>query len=220
MLTRTRIVALLSAGLFLALLVGPTSALAHEHRTIDNGKYDVVVGWDQEPAYAGQKNGASIRISQAGSNPAVPVEGADKTLKISIKQGAATKDFPLRAVFGQPGYYMADIFPTRVGDYQWTFSGTLNGDAVNETFDSADGKFDSVVAPTDLQFPIQTGDPAQLLATTQQAQTDAQNARTLAYVGIGIGVLGLVVAGLAWFSRPRTRGPELGQARSGARLRA
>ena len=129
MMFRTRLFVLLCAGLFLALLAVPASALAHERRTIANGKYDVVVGWDQEPAYVGQKNGATIRISQAGSNPAVPVEGADKTLKVSIKQGASTRDFPLRAVFGQPGYYMADIFPTRVGDYQWTFTGTIRTSA-------------------------------------------------------------------------------------------
>ncbi|MBV9356837.1 MAG: hypothetical protein JO023_15090 [Chloroflexi bacterium] len=202
---RSRFFVLLIAGLLLALLAVPTAALAHEHRTIDNGKYDVVVGWDQEPTYAGQKNGATIRISQAGSNPAVPVEGADKTLKVSIKQGASTREFPLRAVFGQPGYYMADLFPTRVGDYQWTFTGTINGDAVNETFDSADGKFDGVVTPTELQFPIETGDPAQLMAMAQQAQSEAQSARTFAYVGIGIGAVGLLLAGAAWFARPRQR---------------
>src|SRR5689334_20466309 len=129
------------ALLLIGLLVVPTSALAHERRTIGNGKYDVVVGWDVEPAYVGQKNAASIRISQAGSNPAVPVEGADKTLKVQIRQGATTKEFPLRAVFGQTGYYVADIVPTREGDYQWTFVGSINEDQVNDKFDSADGKF-------------------------------------------------------------------------------
>src|ERR687888_136923 len=124
-----------SALLLIALTV-PTSALAHERRTIANGKYDVVVGWDVEPAYEGQKNGASIRISQAGSNPAVPVQGAEKTLKVQIRQGATTKEFPLRAVFGQQGYYVADIVPTREGDYQWTFVGTIGEDQVNDKFDT------------------------------------------------------------------------------------
>src|SRR4051794_41987046 len=96
----------------------PGTALAHERRTIANGKYDVVVGWDVEPAIQSLKNGASIRISEAGSNPAVPVAGAETTLKVQVRQGASTKEFPLRAVFGQPGYYMADIVPTPAGDYQ------------------------------------------------------------------------------------------------------
>src|ERR671934_3158253 len=114
---RTKFAGLPAALLLLTLLL-PASALAHERRTIGNGKYDVVVGWDVEPAYLGQKNGASIRISQAGSNPAVPVTGAEKTLKVQIRQGATTREFLLRAVFGQKGYYVADIVPTRDGDYR------------------------------------------------------------------------------------------------------
>src|ERR1700757_2308567 len=121
------------ALLLIGLLIAPASALAHERRTIGNGKYDVVVGWDVEPAYQGQKNAASIRISQAGSNPPVPIMGAEKTLSVQIRQGSDTHLFPLRSVFGQQGYYVADIVPTRAGDFQWTFVGNINGDAVNDT---------------------------------------------------------------------------------------
>jgi hypothetical protein len=192
-------------ALFLiALFAIPTSALAHERRTIGNGKYDVVVGWDVEPAFTNQKNAASIRISEAGSNPAVPVMGADKTLKVQIRQGAATKEFPLRAVFGQQGYYVADIVPTREGDYQWTFVGTINEDQINEKFDSADGKFNGVGPISDLQFPVTTADASQAAAAqVASAQSDAQNARTLAFVGIGLGVLGLAAGIGAWLARPR-----------------
>ncbi|MBV8718643.1 MAG: hypothetical protein JO318_09105 [Chloroflexi bacterium] len=191
--------------LLLVLLVLPGSALAHERRTIANGKYDVVVGWDVEPTYADMQNGASIRIMQAGTT--TPVTGADKTLKLNIRQGASTKQFSLRAVFGQDGYYIADIVPTRVGDYQWIFTGTINGDQVNETFDTADGKFDAVAAPSALQFPLALPDPAQSGADVQAAQADAQSARTLAYVGIAVGVLGLLVGASAWLIRPRITTP-------------
>src|SRR5919204_6750200 len=135
---RNRLWAGVPALLLIALFLLPGSALAHERRTIGNGKYDVVVGWDVEPAYQGLKNAASIRISQAGSNPAVPIQGAEKTLKVQIRQGATTREFPLRAVFGQPGYYVADILPTRAGDYQWTFVGSIGDDQVNDKFDTAD----------------------------------------------------------------------------------
>jgi hypothetical protein len=197
----------LSAALLLAILIVPTSALAHERRTIGNGKYDVTVGWDVEPAYADFKNGASIRIAQAGSNPPVPVEGADKTLKVQIRQGATTKEFPLRAVFGQAGYYVADIVPTRDGDYQWTFVGSLNGDQVNEKFDTADGKFNKVEPATALQFPQALPDPGQQSAAVAAAQSDAQSARTLAMAGIGVGLVGLLAALAVWLTRPRTAVP-------------
>ena len=197
----------LAAALLLVARIAPTAALAHERRTIGNGKYDVTVGWDVEPAYAGLKNGASIRIAQAGSSPPVPVEGADKTLKVQIRQGATTKEFPLRAVFGQAGYYVADIVPTRDGDYQLTFTGTIDGDQINERFDTADGKFDKVNPATALEFPQALPDPAQTSAAVAAAQADAQSARTLAMVGIGVGLLGLLAAIGAWLSRPRAAVP-------------
>ena len=142
-----------SALLLIALFILPTSVFAHERRTIGNGKYDVVVGWDVEPAYEGLKNAASIRISEAGSNPAVPVVGAEKTLKVQIRQGATTREFPLRAVFGQQGYYVADILPTRAGDYQWTFVGSI-GDAANSgRFSFSIGMSTSVKLVIDCDFP-------------------------------------------------------------------
>jgi hypothetical protein len=206
MKVRTLRAALIGAALLPTLLaLLPATALAHERRTIGNGKYDVVVGWDVEPAYQDMKNGASIRIAQANTNPAVPVQGAEKTLKVQIRQGAQNKEFPLRAVFGQQGYYVADIIPTREGDYQWTFVGSIGDDQINEKFDSADGKFNGVEATTPLQFPLALPDPAQSTAAASSAQSDAQSARTLALVGIGIGVLGLIIAAGALLLRPRGR---------------
>src|SRR5438105_12602944 len=111
-----------------ALRSSPSISLAHERRTIASGKYDVVVGWDSEPAYVNQRNAAGIRISKPGTNPAEPVIGAEKTLKVQIHQGAQVRTFDLRAVFGQPGYYLADILPTRAGDYAWAFTGSIASD--------------------------------------------------------------------------------------------
>ncbi len=202
---RSPLLLALPVALVALLLALPGTALAHERRTIASGKYDVVVGWDVEPAYLGQKNAASIRISQAGSNPAVPVTGAEKTLKLQIKQGASAQEFPLRAVFGQNGYYVADIIPERTGEYQFTFTGSIDGNPVNETFDSADKKFNGVEPTASLQFPASaTADPAQALAAAQQAQADAASARTFGLAGLIVGALGLVAAAGAWLSRPRT----------------
>jgi hypothetical protein len=71
-----------------------------------------------------------------------PIQIADRENAASIH--ASTRNFPLRAAFGQDGSYLADILPTRVGDFQWIFTGTINGDQVNETFDTADGRFGAV----------------------------------------------------------------------------
>jgi hypothetical protein len=201
-LKKSRLAAWLGGSLLLVFMLVPGTALAHERRTIANGKYDVVVGWNVEPPYAGQMNQASIRIMNAGTT--TPVTGADKSLKLAIRQGASTQAFPLKPAFGQDGFYTADIMPTRVGDYQWIFTGDINGDAVNETFDTADGKFDAVQEASAVQFPVSLGDPAQNVASVEAAQADAQSARTLAVVGIVLGVLGILVGVGAWFMRPRT----------------
>jgi len=201
---RTRLA--LPAVLLLAALMLPMSASAHERRTIAGGKYDVVVGWELEPAWVDLRNAALIRVFKGGSNPAEPIEGVDRTLKVQIRQGATTKEFTLRAASGQPGTYVTEVLPTRTGDYQFSFVGTINGDQINERFDSADGKFDSIKPATEIQFPVALPDPASSITAVQQAQSEAQSARTLAYLGIGVGVLGLVAGAAAWATRPRAPG--------------
>ena len=186
-----------------AVLLAPSMSFAHERRTVGAGKYDVVVGWDTEPAYVSQKNAASIRISKSGTNPAEPVTGAEKTLKVEIRQGAQTKSFDLRAAFGQPGYYLADLVPTRDGDYVLTFVGSIGSDQINEKFDTADGKFNAVQPETDVQFPIAAPEPAQIVAELQGTRAAAQTAQTIGLVGVGVGVVGLLAAIALWLSRPR-----------------
>src|ERR671933_347783 len=116
------------AALLLILLV-PGAALAHERR--DVGKLQFVVGWIGEPALQGEPNGIDLRITDKASGQ--PVEGAEKTLKASVAFGGGQpKEFPLRARFGQKGAYTADLIPTRSGTYLFTFSGTINGQNVNE----------------------------------------------------------------------------------------
>jgi hypothetical protein len=197
------LVAIVGLAAVVVLVAVPTVALAHERRTLGGGKYDVVVGWDSEPPYVNQRNAAGIRISKAGTNPAQPVTGAEKTLKVQIRQGAQTRTFDLRAAFGQPGYYVADILPTRAGDYQWTFSGTIGPDQVNETFDSADGHFDAVAAGSEVAFPVALPDPEAVTAELQAADASARSAQTLAYLGVGLGVVGCLAAMLLWLTRPR-----------------
>jgi hypothetical protein len=198
-----RLMAIGSVAVLCAVLIAPSLSFAHERRTIGASKYDVVVGWDTEPAYVSQKNAASIRISKSGTNPAEPVTGADKTLKVEIRQGAQTKSFDLRAAFGQPGYYLADIVPTRDGDYVWTFVGSIGSDQINEKFDTADGKFNAVQGGTDVQFPIAAPEPAEIVAELQGTRAAAQTAQTIGLIGVGVGVVGLLAAIGLWLNRPR-----------------
>jgi hypothetical protein len=208
-----RMPAIAAIAMVLAVLAPPSVSLAHERRTIGNNKYDVVVGWNSEPAYEGQMNGASIRISKSGTNPAEPVTGAEQSLKVEIRQGATTRTFPLRAVFGQPGYYIADILPTRSGDYQWTFTGNVGEDQINEKFDSADGKFDGVQPTNSLEFPVTQPDPAQVNADVAAARASAQTAQTVAIVGGVVAIIALVGVIVLFVTRGRREPMSMGSTR-------
>lgn len=187
----------------------PVVALAHERRTV--GKYTFVVGFLNEPSIQGQPNGLDLTITDAQGNP---VEGAEKTLKVAIAYGgSAPKDLPLRARFGMKGKYTADVIPTRAGTYTFIFSGTVNGDPVNERFESGPGRFNDVAAPTSLQYPETVPAAAdvaqQAQAATAAAQAASQKATIFGLAGIAVGIVGLVVATVALVARVRTPVPAL-----------
>lgn len=180
------------------LLLALSTALAHEGR--DVGKYRLTVGWTGEPAYQGQRNGISLTVVNKDTNQ--PVEGAEKTLKAEILFGGQKRPVTLRGVFRQPGQYTADVIPTRDGDYRFHFFGDIEGQKVDEVFDSADGKFDGVEKTDALYFP--GGDnAAQLAQTVQAAEQKAAQSQTFGILGTVLGALGLVLGGAAMLRSQR-----------------
>jgi hypothetical protein len=183
----------------LGVLLSPPAAWAHERRAV--GKYSLVVGFNAEPALQGQPNGAQLTITVPTEDNR-PVEGAADSLKAAVAFGGGqAREFRLRSVFGRPGQYVADFIPTRAGTYLFTFTGTLEGTPVNERFESGPGRFDDVQAVDTLQFPevVPPGNEVARSARTAadraaEAEAAAEQARTLAMVGLGVGVLGAVIA--------------------------
>ena len=176
----------------------PIAAFAHERRAV--GAYSLVVGFNVEPAIQGQPNGAQVAVSVPAEDNR-RIEGLANTLKMSVAFGGGQpRDFPLRAVFGNPGQYVADFIPTRPGTYIFTFAGTVEGQPVNERFESGPGRFNDVEAVAALQFP-DTVPPANEAVRVAQAAADqveeaqeaANSARTIATTGVGVGILGLLV---------------------------
>ncbi len=195
---------------------GLTTALvdAHERRAV--GQYAFVVGFTSEPAFVEDKNGVSLRITRAANNE--PVEGAEKTLKVEVSFANQKRTFDLRAAFGQPGSYSADLIPTRAGTYTFRFFGSLDGLAVDETFVSGPGRFNDVQSREEIQFPerlpalasvSKTANDAQVAAESASAaasssRDSAASARTLAVIGVVVGALGLTAgAGSLLLARRR-----------------
>ncbi|MBI5030380.1 MAG: hypothetical protein HZB51_07625 [Chloroflexi bacterium] len=178
-------------------LLGGGVALAHEQRTV--GKYNFVVGFLTEPAYSGLPNGLDLRITDKDTQK--PVEGLEKTLRAELIFGGKTMPLTVRARFGQPGAYTADLIPTKAGTYIFHISGDIQGQKVDERFESGPGRFNDVQEMTPLQFPEKLFPASDLAAQVQAAQTAASTAQTFGIIGIVVGVLGLAAGGFALFKR-------------------
>ncbi|MEX0763187.1 MAG: hypothetical protein WD208_09350 [Dehalococcoidia bacterium] len=200
----------LFAGIAVAIMLSatPLVAVAHEQRDVD--EYSFVVGFLNEPAYAGELNGVSVRITIPGadeSTPAEPVTGLEESLQVEVTHvpSEETKMMDLSPRFGDPGHYVAHMLPTAEGTYQFRFFGTINGLEVDETFISGEGTFDNVNSARSIQFPVELAEPREMenaVRGAQDAAIDAEDAAleaeerastasTMALVGIVAGIAGL-----------------------------
>ncbi len=199
-------------GILLALLLAlgllPGVALAHEQRVVA-GKYQFVVGFLQEPPVQGQLNGVDLRVTNIETNQ--PVIGLEKTLKVRVRAGGGPeKEFDLKPGYNMPGAYAAYFIPGQAGGYVFTFVGTIDGQQVNESFQSGPGRFDDVAPLDEVTFPpVRALDAAQVDQTVlglQRRVSDLEAAGSrltvlaaagavLGLVGTGLGLAGLIGRG-------------------------
>ena len=166
----------------------PGTALAHERRTV--GPYQLVVGWLAEPAFQGQSNAASVRVSDTRVTPAKPVEGLEGTLTIEIRSGGlAPRSGAPRAVFGQPGLYALDVIPTAAGAYSFRIVGRIETLDVAETFESGPGRFDEVKEQTALQYPVEVPAGEDLAGRLEGLERGLGSARALAIVALALAIV-------------------------------
>lgn len=201
------IVTTLLTVLWSSVLPQPSPVLAHEHREV--GNYLLVVGWADEPPLVGEKNALTLRVTEQMSER--PVLGLEQTLRVEVQAGNQKRELALDPVFRQPGQYEARVIPTRPGDYQFRFLGSVEALEVDVLFDSREGGFEGAQSAQGLQFPdaipsvalinrtVQEAEQRALTAESQasRAAQDAQVAQALAVGALGIGVLGLLVGAVA-----------------------
>lgn len=201
-----RTLVVLSLGALVALPASPASA--HESREV--GDHTFVVGWYDEPAFANSKNGPEVTITHQGKDPVV--EGVE--LEVEIGFEGETVTLPLEpaflvGVYGDPGNYNADIYPTRPGTYTFHITGSIEGEPVDETFTSGPDTFGDIEDPNEVAFPVKDPSIAELadevdqVAAVVPAETDDSSANTIGYIGIAVGAVGLIVA-IAALRRKRT----------------
>jgi len=201
--TMTHVFALTATIVVLA-LVTATPALAHEERKV--GKFHFVVGWANEPTYAGYPNAAIVILTDANDKP---VLNLGDTLQVDVGfsgQAPTTLSFePAFEVgeFGTAGDYHANLVPTRPGTYTFRIHGKIRGDSVDETFTCGEKTFDCAKDPAEVQYPVKdpnnsaldtkiTREAARLQASANAAADDASNAKIIGYVGVGLGAVALL----------------------------
>jgi len=170
-------VAVASLGIF------ASPAAAHERRTV--GPYTFVVGWIVEPSYVGQINALDLTVTETASTK--PVEGLEKTLKADITTGGTTTALTVASRFGLPGKYQGQVVPTKVGDYTFHITGTVNTTTVDEKFESGPGRFGGILDIAGLQFPNKVPSNSDLASKLD----DANGKLTIAIV---LGAVALVVS--------------------------
>ena len=149
--------ALLSAAMLIA---SPVAVGAHETRTIADGQYQVVVGFMNEPVFAGDKSGLEFWVTEvSAATPAAgaegtPVEGLHETVQAEVIYADQTMALPLSPMFGEPGGYYSVFFPTASeGDYTFSIYGDIDGTEIDETFTSGPETFGPFEDPAPLRFP-------------------------------------------------------------------
>ena len=144
----------------LLMLASPLAAEAHETRPIADGKYQIVVGFMNEPVFAGDKSGLEFWVTEtsaatpgAGDEEGAPVEGLEETFQAEVIFEDQIMALPLSAAFDEPGRYGSVFFPTAPGDYTFRIYGSINGAEIDESFTSGPETFGAVEDPAPLQFP-------------------------------------------------------------------
>jgi hypothetical protein len=80
----------------------------------------------------------------------------------------------LRPAFGETGHYIADIIPSRPGDYSFRVFGTIGDVEIDEVFASADGSFSSVEPASDVTFPDEIPSVLELLQRIAELEAEIE----------------------------------------------
>ncbi len=190
----------------------PLAVVAHERRALggDGGpgdeRYIVDIGFRDEPVTVDQPNALWVMVTEVG-DVSRPVSGLEADLRVEVAHGGQT--VPLALVpQNDPGFYEAPFRPQETGDYRVRLFGTIEQLPVDETFTP------DVIESSWLEPPAAT-DGSRASGDAQRARRGAQlieeatmraaQSERLAYVGIVLGTLGLLVGLLALARSGRSR---------------
>jgi hypothetical protein len=206
--------AVLTAAILLTVLATlAASAVAHE--TAKAGDLALEVGWGTEPAYVGQLNTVQLVVTREPDGDPVNDPGAE--LVATVSYGDRSQEFPLAPTYypelgtGTPGEYAALVIPTAPGDYTFRVTGTIEGVKVDLEVESSPKTFSPVEEASAVQFPVKVPGTEQVaqrleaelarVATADDVSAEVSSAKTIGYVGIAVGAVGVALAVVALLRR-------------------
>jgi hypothetical protein len=140
-------------------------------------------------------------------DPGAPVAGLESSLIVEVAHAVNTVHLPL-VPQRDPGLYEAPFQPTAGGDYGVRLSGQIENLAVDEIFtpDVIDASWLELPAAAEApQAPRNAPRSRRGAQLIEEANLRAEHSQRLAYVGMALGTLGLLVGllALARSGRPR-----------------
>ena len=157
-MSHVRLRRLSTAAALAAVLATTVVGTIQAHVLKDFGQYSVALGWAVEPTYVGQVNAVQVVVKDKAGKPVTDLAEGD--LKVVVSVGgqdssplSLTSKFDEDTGLGIPGDYETPLTPTAPGDYTFHLTGSIHGQAVDETATSSDSTFNSAVEATDVEFP-------------------------------------------------------------------
>jgi hypothetical protein len=197
--------AAVAVALPLVLLLLPTAASAHEIRKV--GTIEMTVGWQHEPTYAGVENAVQVFLHDASGKPIDDLGNPTSLKVVAVYDGQPSQALDLQPSWdpdtgtGTHGEWDAALIPTQPGTYTFAFTGSVDGQPVDQRFTSSDSTFASVQNPNDIEFPTKTPTNADLATGFQvlqprvaTAKSQASSAHDSASTALVLSVVALVVA--------------------------
>ena len=204
----SRMFALVGGLAALLIVVGAPAAFAHAQRQV--GPIHFEIGFGTEPAYVGEPNSAQVILTEHDK----PVVDLGNSLKLKVSFGGQQTTLPLEPNFevggdGQPGDYRAWFIPSQAGPYTFQLSGSVHGTKVHLSVTSDPKTFNEVQSPADATIPAVDAPTTQELSTrieqdsarlttattdTASAKSAADDAKTVAIIGVIVGLIGIAIA--------------------------
>lgn len=149
---------------------------AHETETVDG--YELTFGGSDEPVITDER--MWLEVSIVAVDTGEPVEGLEDDLSMAVQRpfGSDTVDLEVSSRFGEPGVYEAAIVFTEPGTYTVYVNGTVDGTAIDTSFQTPVHDVD------DLRYPTPT--PESDLAGGLPPATGFGLGAVVAVVGMGV----------------------------------